>query len=109
MGKNSDKKSKKRQNNKSEHPAANLQPVQGKCPKCGSDVVTKHGRNKTVFYSCSKYPSCDFSSWDLPTNEKCPTCGGMLFRKKGKNQLICKTTGCKYKRDTVDTEDISEE
>ena len=80
-----------------------------KCPKCGSDVVTKHGRNKTVFYSCSKYPSCDFSSWDLPTNEKCPTCGGMLFRKKGKNQLICKTTGCKYKRDTVDTEDISEE
>ena len=37
--------------------------------------MTKYGRNKTVFYSCSGYPECDFSSWDLPTNEKCPQCG----------------------------------
>ncbi|MGN1409550.1 MAG: type I DNA topoisomerase, partial [Eubacteriales bacterium] len=60
------------------------------CPMCGSEIVTKYGKNKTVFYSCSRYPDCKFSSWDLPTNEKCPKCGGMLYRKKGKNQLICK-------------------
>lgn len=67
------------------------------CPKCGKDVVTKHGRNKSVFYSCSGYPDCDFSSWDMPTNEKCPQCGGMLYVKKGKNQLVCKSEGCSYK------------
>ena len=69
------------------------------CPKCGSDIVTKHGRNKSVFYSCSRYPECDFSSWDMPVPEKCPSCGGMLYRKKGKNQLICKNEKCGYKAD----------
>ncbi len=68
------------------------------CPKCGAPIVQKKGK-KAVFYSCSKYPECDFSSWDLPVNEKCPTCGGQLFRKKGKAQLVCRTEGCKYKRD----------
>ena len=60
----------------------------------------KTGRNRTVFYSCERYPECDFSSWDLPTNENCPTCGHMLFRKKGKPQLICHEKGCGYTRQT---------
>ncbi len=68
------------------------------CPKCGSQIIMKTGRNRTVFYSCEKYPDCDFSSWDLPTNEKCPDCGQMLYRKKGQAVLICKADGCKYKR-----------
>ena len=76
--------------------------------KCGSDIVTKYGKNKTVFYSCSRYPECKFSSWDMPTNEKCPKCGGMLYRKKGKNQLICKTEGCGYKVDIQNSEDSGE-
>ena len=49
-----------------------------------------------MFYGCSKYPACDFSSWDLPTKEKCPSCGGMLFRKKGKALLVCHDTTCNY-------------
>ena len=83
------------------------------CPKCGKDVVTKHGRNKTVFYSCSGYPECDFSSWDMPTTEICPKCGGMLFVKKGKNQLVCKAEGCDYKiarpETVIETVDDTEE
>ncbi len=67
------------------------------CPDCGSEIVTKYGKNRTVFYSCSKYPECSFSSWDMPTEEKCPNCGGMLFRKKGKGTLVCKKEGCGYK------------
>ena len=69
------------------------------CPKCGKDIVTKHGRNKSVFYSCSGYPECDFSSWDMPTAETCPDCGGILYVKKGKNQLVCKAEGCSFKKD----------
>ncbi len=69
------------------------------CPKCGSSIVMKTGRNRTIFYSCEKYPECDFSSWDLPMNEKCPDCGEMLYRKKGQSVLICKAEGCSYKRD----------
>ena len=69
------------------------------CPKCGGKVVMKKGKNRTVFYSCEKYPECDFSSWDMPTSETCPECGGMLYRKKGKSVLICKNEGCTYKRE----------
>ena len=58
-----------------------------KCPKCDGDIVVKYGKNKTLFYGCSRYPECDFSSWDQPTAEKCPTSGGILYRKKGKTFL----------------------
>ncbi len=78
------------------------------CPDCGSEIVTKYGKNRTVFYSCSKYPECSFSSWDMPTAEKCRNCGGMLFKKKGKVNLICcKTEGCGYK--TEGTPETNEE
>ena len=64
------------------------EPIETPCPKCGSQVLTRHGRGgRTVFYSCEHYPECDFSSWDAPTAEKCPNCGKMLFRKKGKSKL----------------------
>ncbi len=69
------------------------------CPKCAGKVITKYGRNKSVFYSCENYPNCDFSSWDMPTAEKCPDCGKMLFRKKGKDLLICADKACGYKRE----------
>ena len=72
----------------------------------GSMQCIMNGRNKTVFYSCEKYPTCDFSSWDLPVAEKCPNCDQMLFRKKGQSMLICHTEGCGYKaRIEADKED----
>ncbi len=70
------------------------------CPKCGSKILVKTGRNKSVFYSCEKYPECDFSSWDMPVNEKCPDCGKLLFRKKGKALLVCHDKACGYRRET---------
>ena len=69
------------------------------CPKCGSKIVMKTGKKKTIFYSCEKYPTCDFSSWDLPTIEKCPECGEMLFRKKGQSMIVCHAKDCGYKRE----------
>ncbi len=78
------------------------------CPKCGGKVLTKYGRNRTVFYSCENYPDCDFSSWDMPTVEKCPDCGNMLFRKKGKAIIVCHEKNCGYKREAANEEDIGE-
>ena len=74
-----------------------------KCPDCGSELITKFGRNRTVFYSCEKYPECNFSSWDMPTSETCPDCGGMLFVKKGRNQLVWKKEGCGFKKEAPKT------
>ena len=38
------------------------------CPKCGEgDVVRKLNKRRSVFYSCSRYPDCDFASSRPPT------------------------------------------
>ncbi len=54
------------------------------CPKCGADVIEKKTKTGKTFYGCEKYPECDFTSWDKPTNEKCPDCGGMIFQRTGR-------------------------
>ena len=77
------------------------------CPECGSKMVMKVGRNKTVFYSCEKYPTCGFSSWDLPLTDKCPQCGKMLFRKKGKPLMVCHDKACGYQCEIAPTQEPS--
>ena len=72
------------------------------CPDCGSKIVIRRGRNRTVFYSCSSYPKCKFTSCDTPTNEKCPSCGKMLLRKRGKNMNVCIDKDCGYKAECSD-------
>ncbi len=72
------------------------------CPECGSKIVVRRGRNRTVFYSCSAYPKCKFTNCDTPTNEKCPECGSMLLRKRGKNLNVCINKECSYKAETSD-------
>ena len=69
------------------------------CPKGNSKILARHGKSRTLFYSCEKYPECDFSSWDMPLAEKCPDCNGMLFYRKSKKSVICKNKACGYKRE----------
>ena len=47
-----------------------------KCPKpkCGGQIVEKQTRSRRLFYGCSKYPKCDFASWDKPVAEPCELC-----------------------------------
>ena len=69
------------------------------CPKCNSRILARHGKGKMLFYSCEKYPECDFSTWDMPLNEKCPDCGAPLYYRKSRKSVICKEKNCSYKRD----------
>jgi len=69
------------------------------CPKCGSDIVARHGKSKMLFYSCEKYPVCDYSTWDMPLAEKCPLCQSMLYYRKSKKIVVCKEKKCDYKRE----------
>ncbi|SCU25412.1 DNA topoisomerase I [Staphylococcus aureus] len=69
-----------------------------KCPKCNDgDVVERKSKKNRVFYGCSKYPECDFISWDKPIGRDCPKCNQYLVEnKKGKTtQVIC--SNCDYK------------
>lgn len=50
------------------------------CPKCGEgELVVRRTKRRRTFYSCSRYPDCDFSVWERPFTAPCPSCGGLLL------------------------------
>jgi DNA topoisomerase-1 len=48
------------------------------CPEDGGELVMRKTRKKRVFYGCSNYPECEFTSWKRPIPAPCPKCGGLL-------------------------------
>ena len=46
------------------------------CPKpgCKGQIVEKQTKGKRIFFGCSKYPKCDFASWDRPVKQSCSVC-----------------------------------
>ncbi|MGL5530419.1 MAG: DNA topoisomerase, partial [Culicoidibacterales bacterium] len=81
------------------------------CPKCQEgEIVERKTRRGKLFFSCSRYPDCDFAMWERPITVPCPECQGMLV-EKGK-KIVCKD--CDYSRpktmeelDRVDPSEIA--
>jgi len=71
------------------------------CPKCGGDVVERKntkGKRRT-FYGCVNYPTCDFRTYDKPTDKPCPKCGWFLVDKSDKSagaHKACINPACDY-------------
>lgn len=58
-----------------------------KCPKCNEgDIVEKKTRKGRLMYGCTKYPDCDYASWNKPLEEKCEECGANKVLK-GKKEI----------------------
>jgi DNA topoisomerase-1 len=52
------------------------------CPTgCGGELVERRTKKGRVFYGCSNYPECEWSSWKRPLSDPCPNCGGLLVQK----------------------------
>ena len=46
-----------------------------KCPKCGTgDMAERKARRGNVFWGCTNYPKCDFTSNYKPVAKTCPEC-----------------------------------
>jgi len=94
----------------------NARPIQKdigvSCPKpgCEGRVTIKKSKRGRIFYSCTRYPECDFVSWDRPSGELCPECGAhtvLKISKKG-NKIICSNKECGYKREIpLEEKDVS--
>lgn len=66
------------------------------CPKCGSEVVKRWGRNGP-FIGCTAYPECDFTQNIGPDGEpeaekepeltdyRCQLCGSRMYKRWGRN------------------------
>ena len=68
------------------------------CPKCGGKVIVKTTKKKRKFIGCENYPTCDFSSWNLPAEGNCPKCNTFLTKGRidYKPHLICPNPECDY-------------
>jgi DNA topoisomerase-1 len=69
------------------------------CPKCrqGTMLQRRSRRGKT-FYSCSRYPSCDYAVWNEPVAIPCPNCQWPILTvkstKKNGAELVCPQKDC---------------
>jgi DNA topoisomerase-1 len=60
------------------------EPTGERCPECGGDLVTRHGR-RGPFVGCANYPACKYvqRAQAQPVGT-CPECGGDLVAKRGR-------------------------
>ncbi|OQX62769.1 MAG: DNA topoisomerase I [Desulfococcus sp. 4484_241] len=84
--------------------SGNSKPIGVKCPKpdCDGEIVEKTTKRGKTFYGCSRFPDCDFATWDKPVTMECPNCGAPFLvektTKKDGTVLKCLTPGCKFKQ-----------
>ncbi|MCG8567751.1 MAG: type I DNA topoisomerase [Desulfobacterales bacterium] len=78
-----------------------------KCVEKGCDgtIVEKHSKRGKIFFGCSKYPDCNFASWDKPVDKKCPECDSpYMVEKETKRDgkfYKCPKKGCGYKETII--------
>jgi DNA topoisomerase-1 len=74
------------------------------CPKeeCNGQIVERRSKRGKLFYGCSKYPDCNFTTWYHPVAEPCPECGHPILvektSKKTGDYLACPQEDCSFKR-----------
>jgi DNA topoisomerase I len=53
------------------------------CPQCGKgELAEKKSRKGKLFYSCTRWPDCDYALWDKPVNFPCPNGDSPLMVEK---------------------------
>ena len=74
------------------------------CPEddCGGEILERKSKRGKVFFGCSRFPKCEFATWDKPVAEECPQCGAkILVEKTSKKQgtfLACLKKECGFKK-----------
>jgi DNA topoisomerase-1 len=65
-----------------------------RCPKDGGELLERRSRRGRIFYGCSNYPKCDFTTWTRPLPQACPNCAGLITAERdGK----AKCTACNWR------------
>lgn len=77
-------------------------PIGVSCPQngCSGQVIERVTPKGQLFYGCSAYPKCSFSSWKKPVNVACPQCGNAyLVEQVGDNSGLYTCPKCKAELD----------
>ena len=59
-------------------------PIGVNCPNegCTGKVVERRSKRGRTFYGCSRYPECNFVSWNKPIKMPCPQCGNPYLEER---------------------------
>ncbi len=75
------------------------------CPQCKEgEIAEKRSRKGKMFFSCTRYPQCDYALWDRPRPTPCPSCNApFLVEKVAKSgaHLACLTCKSKFPAESV--------
>jgi DNA topoisomerase-1 len=65
------------------------------CPDCQQgDIVERRSKKGRVFFGCSRYPDCTFTTNARPTGVRCPVCSGvMVIANRAGTESKCQTCG----------------
>lgn len=64
------------------------------CPKCTKEIVLKKTKKGRKYFGCEDNPTCDFMTWQKPSNYKCEKCGEIMLEKG--NKLVCADIDCRH-------------
>lgn len=76
------------------------------CPRegCKGELSERRSKRGKTFWGCTRYPDCDFATWDRPLPFACPTCGARpLFEKTGRrgHHIHCEACKGKFSEDQL--------
>lgn len=84
------------------HTQAIVKEIGVKCPDCKEgEIIERKSKKNRIFYGCSRYPDCEFVSWDKPIPRFCPKCKHILTEKVTRKGSQVKCSSCDYKEDLV--------
>ena len=72
-----------------------------KCPTCGEGELVERISRRGVFFSCNRYPKCEFTLNNRPVARECPKCHApYLLEKETKREghiEYCNNGECDYR------------
>ena len=64
------------------------------CSVGGGEIVERRTRKGRIWYSCSRYPECEWTSWKKPLPDKPDGCDGVIIQAT-KDTTECVSCGLK--------------
>ncbi len=71
------------------------------CPSCKQGtILQRKSRRGKIFYSCARYPDCEYAIWNEPVDEPCPECNWPILSikttKSRGTEKVCPQKSCKF-------------
>jgi DNA topoisomerase-1 len=79
------------------------------CPQCKqANLLKRKSRRGKIFFSCARYPDCDYAIWNQPLAEPCPVCHWPIttlkITKRSGSQRVCPQADCKFAEPVEETD-----